>query len=216
MKMSLLDRGVLPHGLSGWPSKSMWTPWKTKRFGSFLMLSTPFMRKMSGPFRLEQLAHPVVELLRVEVAGDGDADAGHRLVVLVVGGLDDVEPVRIAMAQVVLVVLAVAVLVVAVRVVLAVLLVVVMVLVLVAAGLQELGFVFEDAVEVEALDVQHVVQVDVGVPGAVNAGDGVFILADALFERVEFLRRHEVGLVEEDHVGEGDLLLHLVLIPVRA
>ena len=49
MKISLFDRGVLPHGLSGLPSKSMWTPWNTNRFGSFLIDSTPFIRKMSGP-----------------------------------------------------------------------------------------------------------------------------------------------------------------------
>ena len=49
MKMSLLVRADLPHGRSGCPSNNMWTPWNTKRLGSPLIASTPFMRKMSWP-----------------------------------------------------------------------------------------------------------------------------------------------------------------------
>ena len=49
MNTSWFRRTWSPHGFSGWPSKSIWTPWKTKRRGSLAILINPFIRKMSTP-----------------------------------------------------------------------------------------------------------------------------------------------------------------------
>ena len=159
---------------------------------------------------LEQFAHPGVQLLRVEFARERDADARHRRVVNVVGLRRGRHPQGVGLA---VVVVAVVVVVVAVRVILAVVLVRVVVFVLVAAVLEEVGFVVEDAVEVEALHVEHAVEVHLRVRGAVDLGGRVH-LADQRFELVEFGRGREVGLVQQDHVRERDLLLHLVRVPV--
>src|SRR5688572_27329147 len=67
--------------------------------------------------------------------------------------------------------------------------------------LEELRIEIDGAVEVEAADVQHAVEREVAVLRAMELRDGVDAL-DALLERVEFGGAHEVGFVEQDHVGE--------------
>ena len=72
-------------------------------------------------------------------------------------------------------------------------------------GLEELGVHIDGATEVEAADVEDVVERDVGVLGAVDFRDGVNG-AYPEFEGVEFGGGDEVGFVENDDVGEGELL----------
>ena len=60
-------------------------------------------------------------------------------------------------------------------------------------------------VEVEATDANDLVKGDVGVVGAVDLRDRVDRV-QAFLQRGEFGRGDEVGLVEDDDVGEGDLL----------
>ena len=72
---------------------------------------------------------------------------------------------------------------------------------------EEFGIEVGDAGEVEAADIEHAVEGDIAVGGAFDAGGGVHA-ADAVFERGEFGGGDEVGLVEDDDVGEGDLLLN--------
>jgi len=72
-------------------------------------------------------------------------------------------------------------------------------------GLEELGVDFDGAVEIETADVEDAIEGDVGVLGAMDFGDGVD-RTDAGLERREFGGGDEVGFVEDDDVGEGELL----------
>lgn len=74
--------------------------------------------------------------------------------------------------------------------------------------LEEFGIEVGDAREGEATDVEHAVEGDIAVGGALDAGGRVHA-ADAVFEGGEFGGGDEVGLVENNDVGEGDLLFDL-------
>ena len=71
--------------------------------------------------------------------------------------------------------------------------------------LEKLRVNLDSAIEGEAADVDDLVEGDLGVHGAVDAGDGVDGV-EALLEGVEFGGGDEVGFVEDDDVGEGHLL----------
>ena len=86
--------------------------------------------------------------------------------------------------------------------------VVVVIVVIVLVDLQEGRLDVEDAVEVEGVAAEHVVDRDVGARRLVQLGIGVDG-ADAHLDLPQLGRRHEVGLVEDDDVGEGDLVLRL-------
>ncbi len=75
---------------------------------------------------------------------------------------------------------------------------------------EETGFEGEGAAKVEAAEVKHAVQGQVGVGGAVNGGEGVD-LADTAFDRFEFGGGNKVGFVEDEDIGEGELFTDFVL-----
>ena len=83
--------------------------------------------------------------------------------------------------------------------------------VVVVAVLEEVGFELEDALEVERALVEDGVELDLALLRPVDAGVGVDRLDLALDLR-EVVLAHQVGLVEQDHVGERDLLLGLVAL----
>jgi len=74
--------------------------------------------------------------------------------------------------------------------------------------LEEFGVEVGDTREGEATDVEHAVERDVAVDGAFDAGGGVHA-ADTIFEGGELGGGDEIGFVENDDVGEGDLLFDL-------
>ncbi len=91
----------------------------------------------------------------------------------------------------------------------------IVIVLMVVLGVEEGRLDVEDAVEVEGIAAEHFGDVDLGALGAVQPRvriDG----ADARLDLAELGRRHQVGLVDQDHVGEGDLVLGLgrVLEPV--
>ena len=90
-----------------------------------------------------------------------------------------------------------------------------MIVMMMLAGLQEIRLEIEDAVEVEGVAAEHLRQRDGAALGLVHARIGIDA-ADARLDVAQLLGRHQVGLVDEDHVGEGDLVLGLgrVLEPV--
>ena len=75
-------------------------------------------------------------------------------------------------------------------------------------GLHEVGVELGRAGEVEAADVEHVLEINGGVLGAVELGGAVH-LVDTGFEDIEVGGGDEVGLVEDDDVGETDLFFDL-------
>ena len=94
-------------------------------------------------------------------------------------------------------------------------LMVVMVMIVVVV-VEEMRVVLQHAAEVEGTAVEHLFQTDAGALGLVDPG-GRIDGAHRRFDVAQLLRRHQVGLVEHDHVGEGDLVLGLpgVLQPQR-
>ena len=75
-------------------------------------------------------------------------------------------------------------------------------------GLEKAGIEVGGAAEVKAADVQHAVEGEGAVARAVDPGRRVHAV-QARLEPVEVGGAREVGLVEENDVGEGDLLLRL-------
>ena len=76
---------------------------------------------------------------------------------------------------------------------------------------QEFRVVHQDALQVERAAVQHLVERNGGAVGVMDGGmriDG----AHGGFDKAQLVRRHKVGLVDEHHVGEGDLVLGLARI----
>ena len=68
----------------------------------------------------------------------------------------------------------------------------------------------ERALEVERSNVEHPIDCDVGLCAALDWRVGIHRL-EACLDTHEVLLRNEVGLVEQDAVGEGYLLNRLVL-----
>ena len=91
--------------------------------------------------------------------------------------------------------------------------VVMIVIVLVAA--EEVRLDIEDAIEIEGVAAEHLVERDLRARGLVHFGIRVDA-ADAGLDFAQLLGRHQIGLVDQDDVGEGDLVLGLgrVLEPV--
>ena len=78
-------------------------------------------------------------------------------------------------------------------------------------GLQEARIEVGGPAEVEAADVEHAVDGDVAIARAVDPRRRVHAV-QARLEPVEVGGADEVGLVEEDDVGERDLLLRLLAV----
>ena len=158
-------------------------------------------------FVAEQYRDPLVEFLRVQRARLQNADGRHGLVVGVIVGF--------IVLIVVLGVVAVVVMVGVCRV--AAIVVVAVVHDPERDGFwlrQKIGFELQDPVEVEALHVEHGVHADDAVRRPVNFRGRVHPV-DLRFERVEFGGAREVALVQQHHVGEGDLLADFAAVPVQ-
>src|SRR5581483_8474393 len=140
----------------------------------------------------DQILDPGKELVRVERPVGAQRHRLHLLVVIML------------QAAAVMMVVAVTVLMVMVMVVVVIVIVVMVVLV----RLQEGGLDIEDAVEVEGIAAEHLVDGDLRALRAVQLGIRIDA-ADARLELAQFLRAHQVGLVDEDDVGKGDLVLGL-------
>ena len=78
-------------------------------------------------------------------------------------------------------------------------------------GLQEAWIEIGGAAEVEAADIEHAVDGNVAVARPVDPGRGIHPV-QAGFEAVELSGAGEVGLVEKQDVGEGDLFLRLLAV----
>ncbi len=165
----------------GSPSSIMCTPWNTKRFGSPLKATMPLQRRMFGPRAWVRLVDPGHELVGIEVAFEPRRDRLHVLVVIVLQA--------------------------AVMVMVVVVVVMIVIVVVIVDG-EEFRLDVEDAVEIEGAALQHLGDRDVALLRAVQPRVGVD-RADARLDFAQFGRRDEVGLVEDDDVGEGDLVLRL-------
>ena len=84
--------------------------------------------------------------------------------------------------------------------------IVVMVMIVTVAGVEEFRLDLEDAIQIERAAFQHVRQRDLAALGAVQFCVRVDA-ADAGLDFGEFGLGDEVGLVQHDDVGEGDLVL---------
>ena len=78
-------------------------------------------------------------------------------------------------------------------------------------GLKETRIEIGGAAEIESADIEHAVDGNVAVARPVNPGRGIHAV-QAGFEPVEVGGAGEVGLVEEQDVGKGDLLLRLLAV----
>ena len=142
------------------------------------------MRKIFWPWVRRSSLNQRAEFLLVHVVGRDDADGGYVLVVVMI-----------------------VVFVLFVFVVMLIMIVVVFLL----GGLEEIGLEFQRAFQVEAADAEHLVERDIGIARAEDFRGGVHLL-DACLDLPEVLFGNEVGLVEQDDVGEADLLAHFARV----
>jgi len=85
------------------------------------------------------------------------------------------------------------------------------VVMVVRVGFEEMGIQLRGAVEIEAADLEDLGDVDFGARRAVDCRQRIH-LADDFFQSLEFFSGNEIAFIEEDHIGEGDLLLGLVRV----
>ena len=143
---------------------------------------------------LHQVLDEGEELVRIERLVGRDRDRLHLLVVIVL------QPaVRMRMAVIVPMIMVM----------------IVIVIVVMIVGLEERRLDVEDALEIERVAVQHLVERDLRALRAVQLGIGIDA-ADARLDLAQLGVGHQIGLVDQDHVREGDLVLRLgrVLQPV--
>mmetsp|Transcript_2238 Transcript_2238/g.6897 ORF Transcript_2238/g.6897 Transcript_2238/m.6897 type:complete len:279 (-) Transcript_2238:364-1200(-) len=75
MKTTRDSRGPGPHGSSGSPEKSMWTPWNTNLSSCPWMWRMPFMRKMSWPrLARSSVSQPFTETMSSGVVARSPTD----------------------------------------------------------------------------------------------------------------------------------------------
>src|SRR5262245_48207966 len=82
------------------------------------------------------------------------------------------------------------------------------VIVMMLSAVQEGGFNLEDSIEVEGITPKNLVDVDVRPLGPVQPGIRIE-RANACLELAQFIRRHQIGLVDQDDIREGNLVLGL-------
>src|SRR5262245_11827098 len=149
------------------------------------------------PLLLHEILHPGEELVGVERLVGLERQRVHLLVVIVLQA-----------AAIVVVMMAVTV---------AVLMIVIMIVVRVRvmAVAQKLRLDLQDAVEIEGVAPEHLRQRNAAALGSMQLGVGIDA-ADARLHLAELVGRHQVGLVDENDVGEGDLVLGLgrILEPI--
>ena len=75
-------------------------------------------------------------------------------------------------------------------------------------GVQKLRLDIEDAVEIEGVAAQNLIERDLRPLGAMQLGVGIDA-ADAGLDLAQLGIGDQIGLVEQDHVGKGDLVLGL-------
>src|SRR5215813_9080201 len=137
------------------------------------------------PLRLHEVLHPRKELVRVEWLVGPERDRLHLFVMIMLQAA--VVAMRVAVTMAV---------------------VMVMIVMMVTAVAEELRLDLHDAVEIEGIAPQHLRQRNLAAFGLVQPGVGVDA-ADARLHLAERVGRHQVGLVEQDDVGERDLVLRL-------
>ena len=76
---------------------------------------------------------------------------------------------------------------------------------------EELGVELGGAAQIKATDVEHVIEGEITVLRAVHLRHGIDV-ANATLQFVEGGRGDEVSLVEQNHVGEADLLYGLIVL----
>src|SRR6185369_14075730 len=139
-------------------------------------------------FGRHQVLHPGKELVRVQRLVRPQRYGLHVFVVVVL------EAVAMTVAMMVMIV--------------PMMIVVVMMMIVVIGGLQELRLDVEDAVEVEGIAAEHLGDVDLRTLGTMQPRIRVQA-PDARLELEQLARLHEIGLVDQNHVGKGDLVLGL-------
>src|SRR5262245_56342419 len=146
------------------------------------------------PLLLHEILHPGEELVGIERLVGLERQRMHLLVVIVL----EAAAVMMVMAVTITVVM-----------------IMVVVRVRVVAAAQELRLDVQDAVEIEGVAPEHLRKRNAAALGPVQLGVGIDA-ADARFHLAELLGRHQVGLVDENDVGERDLVLGLgrVLEPI--
>src|SRR5208282_2313254 len=137
-------------------------------------------------FLLHQILHPREELVGIERLVAAQRNRLHVLVVIV---LEAAVMVRLLVMVIVAMIMVMAVI------------MIVAMIVIVPVAFEEFRFEVEDAVEIEGVAAKHLFERDHCTLGLVHLGIGIDA-ADARFDLAELVGRDEVGLVDEDHVGE--------------
>src|SRR5262245_6692860 len=143
------------------------------------------------PLRLHEVLHPGEEFVRVERLVGLERDRLHLFVVIVLQAA--VVAMRVAVIMVMAMVVAVTM---------------VVIVMMVTAVVEEFRLDLHDAVEIEGVAPEHLRQRDLTAFGLVQPGVGVDA-ADARLHLAERVGPDQVGLVEQDDVGERDLVLRL-------
>src|SRR5260370_11143825 len=145
------------------------------------------------PLLLDEVLRPGQELVRIDRVGAPERDRLHLIVVIVLKA-----------AAVVLMTLTILVV-----------MIVVMIVVMVTSVIEKFRLDLQNAVEIECITPEHLRQRNVTALSLVQLGIGIDA-ADARLHFAEFVGRDQVGLIEQDDIGERDLVLRLrrVLEPV--
>src|SRR5215469_11968959 len=146
------------------------------------------------PLDLHELLHPGKELVGVERLVGLERDRLHLFVVIVFQA-------TVVMMRMIMI--------------MPMTMIVVVIMVMMTAVAEEFRLDLHDAVEVEGIAAEHLRQRNPAALGLVQLGVGVDA-ADARLHLAERVGLDQIGLVEQDHVGERDLVLRLrrVLEPV--
>src|SRR5262249_29803866 len=155
-----------------------------------------------GPLFLHQILHPGKELVGVERPLGRQRDRLHLFVVIVLEPAAAMHVVAVSMIMTV-------------TMIMLVIMVMAVAMFVVVLDRQEFGLDVEDAIKVKGISPEHFQQRDPAALGGVQPRIGIDA-ADVRLDVGKLIRLHQVGLVDQDHVGEGDLVLGLgrVLEPV--
>src|SRR5579872_5261467 len=140
----------------------------------------------------DQILHPRKELVGIQRLVGAQRDRLHVFIMVVL------EAVAMAMMMVAI----------AVIVTMIVIVVMMVMIVLLVVLLQELRLDIEDTVEVEGVAAEYLAGVDPGALGTVQPRVRIDA-ADARLDLAQLFRRNEIGLVDQDDVGERNLIFGL-------
>src|SRR5579871_339026 len=155
-----------------------------------------------GPFLLHQVLNPGKEFIWIERLVAFQRNRLHVLVVIVLQAAVMMGVMVVVVVVVIMAVLVIMVVIMAMRVI-------------VAVAFQKRRLYVEDAVEIEGVAIQNFVERNLSALRLVQAGIGIDA-ADTRLDVAQLFGRDQIGLVDEDDVGERDLVLGLgrVLEPV--